>query len=131
MSAIGRCPLGYTLLELVVVMSILAMATALAAPPSYRMIRTWQEATQVQDVIEQIEHLPSTVRDSGKPLDTDTEGSKLPVDLPEDWTLHMQTPLRVLANGACSDAQATLVTAQQSIELRIQAPFCGVQRIEP
>ena len=127
----SRCPLGYTLLELVVVMAILAMATALVAPPSYKMIRTWQESTQVQDVIEQIERLPGTVRASGNPLATDADGSKVPVDLPQDWTLRMQTPLRVQANGACSDAQATLETGQQSIELRIQAPFCRVQRIEP
>ncbi len=127
----SRGPLGYTLLELVVVMAILAMATALVAPPSYRMIQTWQEATEVQDVIEQIERLPGTVRARGKPLATDAEDSKVPVDLPQDWTLRMETPLRILANGACSDAQATLITAQQSIELRIQAPFCRVQRIEP
>ena len=127
----SRSPLGYTLLELVVVMGILAMATALVAPPSYRMIRSWQESTQVQDVIEQIERLPSTVRASGKPLETDTKGSTLPVDLPQDWTLRMETPLRVLANGACSDAEATLMTAQQAIDLRIAAPFCRVQRVEP
>lgn len=127
----SRCPPGYTLLELVVVMAILAMATALVAPPSYRMIRTWQEATQVQDVIEQLERLPGTVRAIGNQLDTDAKGSNVPVNLPQDWSLRMQTPLRVQANGACSDAQATLVTAQQSIELRIHTPFCRVERIEP
>lgn len=122
--------MGYTLLELVVVMAILAMTTALVAPPSYRMVRSWQEATQVQDVIEQLGRLPGTVRASGNPLDTDEEGSKIPVDLPPDWALQMDTPLRVQANGACSDAQGTLITAQQTIGLRIFAPFCRVQRIE-
>ena len=120
---------GYTLLEMVVVMAILAMATAVAAPPSYRMIRSWQEATQVEDVIQQLERLPSAVRASGNPL-LATDGIEL-IELPPDWTLHMQAPLRVQANGACLGAKGTLTTLYQTLEFQIQAPFCHVQRIEP
>jgi len=121
---------GYTLLELVVVMAILAMATAIAAPPSYRMIRSWQEATQVDDVLQQIAHLPGTVRDSGNPLDLKTDESIAIVALPPGWTLQLQAPLHVRANGACSDTQGALNTGNQIIAFRILAPFCRVQRIE-
>lgn len=120
---------GYTLLELVVVMAILAMATAVAAPPSYRMIRSWQEATQVEDVLQQMEQLPGTVRASGRPLDGERNGEIPAIALPEGWSLRMATPLRVLANGACSDARGTLATQQQSIDFRILAPFCRVERL--
>ena len=120
---------GYTLLELVVVMAILAMATAIAAPPSYRMILSWQEATQVEDVLQQMEQLPGTVRASGRPLDGERNGGIPVIALPEGWSLRMATPLRVLANGACSDAHGTLATQQQSIDFRILAPFCRVERL--
>ena len=120
---------GYTLLELVVVMAILAMATAIAAPPSYRMILSWQEATQVEDVLQQMEQLPGTVRASGRPLDGERNGGIPAIALPEGWSLRMATPLRVLANGACSDARGTLATQQQSIDFRILAPFCRVERL--
>lgn len=119
---------GYTLLELVVVMAILAMATAIAAPPSYRMIRSWQEATQVDDVLQQLERLPGTVRASGRPLEGKANGGIAAVALPEGWSLRMTTPLRVLANGACSDAQGVLTTTQQSVDFRILAPFCRIER---
>lgn len=122
---------GYTLLELVVVMAILAMATAMTAPAGYRMIRSWQEATQVDDVMQQLERLPSAVRASGNPLFTAPKGGIALVDLPQDWALRMETPLRVQANGACSDAQGMLVTAHQTIEFRVLAPFCRIQRIDP
>ena len=120
---------GYTLLEMIVVMAILAMATAIAAPPSYRMIRSWQEATQVEDVLQQMEQLPGTVRASGRPLDGERNGGIPVIALPEGWSLRMATPLRVLANGACSDARGTLATQQQSIDFRILAPFCRVERL--
>lgn len=122
---------GYTLLEMVVVMTILAMATAIAAPPSYKMIRSWQEATQVEDVMQQLERLPSAILASGKPLLAPTGGGVELVELPQDWALRMQTPLQVQANGACSDATGTLTTPYQTLEFQIQAPFCRVQRIEP
>lgn len=122
---------GYSLLEMIVVMAILAMATAIAAPPSYRMIRSWQEATQVEDVIQQLERLPSAVRTSGNPLSASAESDIKLIDLPQDWALRMAPPLQVQANGVCSDAQGTLTTTYQTVELRILAPFCRIQRIEP
>lgn len=120
---------GYTLLELVVVMAILAMATAIAAPPSYRMIRSWQEATQVEDVLQQLERLPGTVRANGRPLEGKPDDGIPAVALPEGWSLRMAMPLRVQANGACSDARGVLATQQQSIDFRMLAPFCRVERL--
>lgn len=124
-------PQGYTLLEMVVVMAIIAIATAIAAPPSYRMIRSWQEATQVEDVMQQLERLPSAVLASGNPLFADTGSGIDFVNLPQSWALRMGTPLRVQANGACSEAQGTLTTTYQTIEFRILAPFCRIERIAP
>ncbi len=127
----SRSQAGYTLLEMIVVMAILAISTAIAAPPSYRMARTWQEATQVDDVLQQIEHLPSRVRATGTPLNAQEKEVIPLVTLPSGWTLHLETPLQVQANGACSDSEATLVTTHQTISMRIQAPFCHTQRLAP
>lgn len=122
---------GYTLLEMIVVVAILAIATAVAAPPSYRMIRSWQEATQVDDVIQQLERLPSAVRTSGNPLSAGAGDEIELIDLPPEWILRMDTPLQVQANGACSAARGAVVSPYQTVEFRVLAPFCRVQRIEP
>lgn len=122
-----RAP-GFTLLEMVVVLAIMAMATAMVAPMGYRMIGSWRDATRVQDVLGQLERLPTAVRGSGNPLDTSQPDAALPITLPTDWHLHFNQPLRVLANGACNSTTATLSTPHQVIDLSIAAPFCRVQR---
>jgi len=126
-----RAHAGYTLLEMVVVIALIALATALVAPPGMRMIRSWQEASEVADVIEQIERLPSAVRAGGNPLTLIDEAANAPLELPEAWVLILDTPLSVHANGACSNAQGRLQTVHQEIQLQILAPFCRVERVQP
>jgi len=126
-----RVHAGYTLLEMVVVIALIALATALVAPPGMRMIRSWQDATEVSEVIEQIERLPGAVRAVGNPLTLTGEAANAPLELPEGWVLILDTPLTVHANGACSNAQARLQTVHQEIQLRIAVPFCRVERMEP
>lgn len=122
---------GYTLLEMVVVMAVLALATALVGPPGYRMVRSWQDSSRVDEVFKQLRSLPMTVRDSGKPLTLtpdDPEQAKSQIELPQDWQLLFTTTLVVRANGACSDATGVLITDHQTLPFRIEAPFCRVVR---
>jgi len=95
------------------------------------MIRAWQEATEVSDVIEQLERLPTSVRASGNPLNLADKVGNLPFALPEGWALVLDTPLQVQANGACSNARGRVLTRHQEIEVQILAPFCHVLRVEP
>jgi len=134
---------GYTLLEMVVVLALLAMATALAAPAGYRMIQTWRDASEVDRVIDDLRTLGWRARQEGRTFRT-AEGGVLEASgdgeaaagdlqwlvdaLPEGWMLRFATPLQVQANGVCHDTELALETDRQSIGLRIQAPYCNVVR---
>jgi len=119
---------GYTLLEMLVVLVIVALATALVAPAGWRMVRAWQDAAQVDGVVDQLQRLPGTVRASGRGLVWDGTADGAPLELPDGWALTLTPPLRVLANGACADAQGQLQTARQVVDVVIEAPFCRVRR---
>ena len=115
---------------MVVVMALLALATAMAAPSSYRMIRTWREADKVERVLRDIATLPATARAKGnewrfKP--DDTKGLSTAITMPEGWRLTLDTPLVVRANGACNDAGGALQTGHQTIRFKLEAPFCRVR----
>lgn len=124
---------GYTLLEMLVVLGLFALATSLVAPAGYRMATSWREAGRVDAVLKGFAALPLAARDGGRQLqvpDASGDGLAPPgIDLPDGWRIEMDMPLRVLANGACSDASGILITANQSIGFRVSAPFCQTERL--
>ncbi len=125
-------PRGYTLLEIVVVMALLGLATAMAAPAAYRMIGSWTEAEQVDGVMKALGRLPLRQRDAGRQLTVpagDAEAATMLAPLPEGWRLELQEPLTVAVNGACTESRGTLQTARQTLDFRIEAPFCRIRRL--
>ena len=125
---------GYTLLEMVIVLAVMALATAMVAPASYRMIGTWREAGEVEQVLAELAALPTKARVDGRELRLqpgDGEALAKIVQLPEGWQLELDQPLHVGANGACTGARGSLKTMRQSLSLDIAPPFCKVQIMAP
>ncbi len=123
---------GFTLLEIVVALAIMALAMAMVAPASFRMIGAWQEASDVSRVLKRVASLPISARQSGRTLrldeETPQEQMSVLLDLPDGWRVEFEQPLVVHANGACAGAEARLVTMRQNIPLQIHAPFCRPER---
>lgn len=123
---------GFTLLEVVVALSIVALATALVAPASFRMIASWQEASDVHAVLTRVATLPMAARHAGRSLQLDQNSSKEQLqqwlELPEGWSLRFNQPLVVHASGACEAAEVELTTPRQVIPLQIHSPFCLPER---
>lgn len=123
---------GFTLLEIMVALAIMALAMALVAPASFRMLAAWQESSDVSRVLKRLALLPLDARQSGQALNFDAgtppERMAALLDLPEGWRLEFDTALVVHANGACEGGEATLVTTRQSIPVHIHAPFCRPER---
>ena len=57
---------GYTLLEMVVVIALRALATAMVAPASFRMIQSWRNADDVQRVLSELAAISVAARTDGR-----------------------------------------------------------------
>lgn len=121
---------GFTLLELVVVLALLALAAGLAAPAGFRMMESRQEADLRERLLQRIGQLPMMARQQGRVLDVstgtddETAAAARLLDLPEGWSVQLDAPLAVRANGACSSAEGTVATPRTVFRLAIAAPFC-------
>ena len=137
---------GYTLLEMVVVLAILGLATAMVAPATFRTIQSWRDADEVAKVLGDLAALSALARHEGREirLASDPVPGRVPpagamppsesepaspLTLPEGWRLSMDEPLVIRANGACRGTEGTLTTTRQTIRLRIESPWCRVQRL--
>jgi prepilin-type N-terminal cleavage/methylation domain-containing protein len=123
-----RASRGFTLLELVVVLALLAMATALVAPQGFRMIATWRRATDVDAVLGAMAALGATAQAQGRRIEF--AAGPIPADaiagVPDGWTIVLASPLTVEANGACSDTRGELRSGGYVRAFALRAPFCRV-----
>lgn len=121
-------PAGFTLLEMVVVLSILGLVTALTAPALLRGIDSWQRKAQFDELVEQVRGLPAQARLGGRPLRIDDAllaSDKTPLALEPGWTLAVVTPWTVRPNGVCDSGELDIGQGGgRTSRVRVEAPFC-------
>ncbi len=83
---------GFTLLEMIVVLAILGLATAMVAPSALRSIDTWRRQAEQDSLLDQIRALPGNARATGRPVlisDESLAAVKPPLQVAADWTLRV------------------------------------------
>lgn len=120
---------GFTLLELVVVLALLGLATALVAPQGFRMIQSWRHATDVDAALGAVAALGAQARTQGRTLHLDA--GPVPADavdgVPDGWTLELDEALEVQANGACGATTGTLRSDGYARRFAVEAPYCRIR----
>lgn len=118
---------GFTLLEMIVVLALLGLATALVAPSMLRGIDSWRRQAALDALLDQVRALPGNARASGEPVVVDDKtlaAAPPPLRIDEDWTLTAPVPLTVGANGVCSDGELRVGNRYGERRLKVTAPFC-------
>jgi len=118
---------GFTLLELVVVLTIIGLVTAIAAPSVFNTIGSWQRQAQVDALVDQLRSLPARARSSGKRIMIDDEAMQAadaPLRLAEGWSIAVPAPWQVNANGVCQGGQVVASDGVRQVAIEAQSPFC-------
>ena len=118
---------GFTLLEMIVVLAILGLATALVAPSMIRGIDSWRRQAAMDVLLDDVRALPGDARASGKPLaisDATLASASPPLRIDGDWTLKVPAAWSVGANGVCQGGDITVANAHGERTVRVAAPFC-------
>ncbi|QDA56945.1 prepilin-type N-terminal cleavage/methylation domain-containing protein [Thermomonas aquatica] len=118
---------GFTLLEMIVVLAILGLATALVAPSALRGIDSWRRRAELDSLLDQIRALPGNARASGRAIvlsDGALKSKDAPLRIASGWTLSVPTPWKVNANGVCLGGQVSIGNSYGSRTIVVAAPFC-------
>lgn len=148
-SSSARATGGFTLIEMLFVLFLVAMITALVAPNTERLYASIAGKTDREYILDQFAGLghmalrhgqayvvsppgpngPEAEVSSTAPAAPPLLANALPyvIDLPEGWSIELDRPLVVGANGVCFGATLTL-HHEGTIEARLalEAPYCRV-----
>ena len=145
---------GFTLLELIVVLLLLALVTALAMPNLDRLAAGVARGTERDRILDQFVGLgrqamlqrrnyvvfgtgagqdtgsPAPGRDAAGPSSdpfSHANHERYEIDLPEGWEIGLDPPLVVRANGACLGARLTLRhRGAVAVEVDLEPPYCRI-----
>ena len=130
-----RLGAGFTLLEMVVVLAIMARVAGGAAVRVSSLVDSWRERTQLESIEQQIARLPMLARQRGDaivlppPAASTAAADAAAVDapaleLPEGWVVHFDRPLRVRGSGLCEGARIVLEHGDRRYRRVVSPPFC-------
>ena len=119
---------GFSLLELLVVLLLIAVMTALVAPRLQGTVEAITSSGERAEVVRQLEGLPLLARQRGLPIHLAVSGDMrtLLPGLPEGWLVEPLTPVKVAPNGVCSVALLKVAGRGSQEEWSMGIPDCRV-----
>lgn len=121
---------GFSLLELLVVLALIGMLTAVVAPRLQKTYDAIAGSGEREEVRRQLARLPLLARSAGEPIQF-AKGAAgalaARVRLPEGWVVRPLEPVRIEASGVCHAARLQIEGRGSVEEVVLTAPACEVR----
>ncbi|WP_449656985.1 prepilin-type N-terminal cleavage/methylation domain-containing protein [Thermomonas sp.] len=120
---------GFSLLELLVVLALVGMLSAIVAPRLQNTYEAIAGSGERAEVYRQLERLPLIARATGNAIElpANTVIPSASIILPEGWTVRPLEPLRIEVSGVCRSTRVRIDGRGTSEEALLSLPDCRVR----
>ena len=119
---------GFSLLEMLVVLVLISVMTALVAPRLHGTVQAIATSGERAEVTRQLERLPLLARQQGRPIEVEAGGDVTAVspDFPDGWKVQPITALNIARNGVCAATNLRVEGREMVEEWSVGSPDCKV-----
>lgn len=121
---------AFTLLEMMVVMAIIALAMGIVVPRLATMADSFGAASERETVIEAVASLGLVARSQGRRIDFNGDTTLLPGELPDDWQAIPEAPITFHASGACDGGTVRVIGREREFIYELAPPRCRVTLVD-
>lgn len=121
---------GFTLLELLIVMVVMALMLGVTMPNLQTLYRSSVMTFEKADIRRQIGALGYQAYAQKKDIlldGGDSSTAALPIALPEGWTVNAPQPVAYRANGVCEGGVVTISNGASTETWTLIPPLCQVE----
>lgn len=127
---------GFTLLEILVVLTLVGLLLSLVAPNLQRLVGSVDRATRRDGLVADIAGLSYRAYSLGQSFELSaaqmsrvlTDGNPV-LAVPSGWRVEVDSPITFGFNGWCNGGSLRLISPDQVVErITLQAPDCRLQR---
>ena len=114
---------GFTLLELMVVLGLVTVVSAVVFPGLLRLYESVSGAIELEEIVMEINGLGRKSFESGQGFRLN--GRNLP--LPEGWRLEVHKPVVYTASGVCRGGTVSIIRDNElQLSQRLSPPYCQI-----
>lgn len=119
---------GFTLLELLLVLALVALLTGLVAPRMWQWVQGARLRAGIDSVRTELEAMPRRAFASARRIGVTSDG---PLPMPEGWRLELSSPLIYEANGMTSGSRLRISSGSMLLtEWIVESPAGTVRGVE-
>ena len=130
---------GFTLIEVLIVMVVLSLLTAMVVPNLSKVVGSLEQDAQLDRIRLILSYIPDLARSKKNDLvlSSDFELSAIQTgeiyslpELPDGYHLSLEQNISYLANGFCSGGVVIIQSNEETYRWELLAPHCSPTRLD-